>query len=326
MSRLAALAGALILVAGLAIADEAPVTVRGGEHKGFGRLVFDFAASTPYTAEIVDGTLLVSFQEPARFDLSPLSRDLEDYIGPSRAGDDGKSVRIPLKAGFTLKHFTLGPKVVIDLIDPPQGLPTAATETPAGKGEQASEAPVAAPAQAPADPVQPAAQPDAKVLVRVGEHPDFSRMVFDWPFSVSFRIEEAPGRATLWFGRPAELDLSRYRRYPPKRVTALVPRAVAEGLAVDLALPKGATLKHYVDGAQVVVDVVGGEPPEKTTAAAQQAAEPAPQDQAKTADAGAPKQQAAAAPVKAPTELLPEGMKAQAAGSSDGEKTAKAAT
>ena len=395
--RLAILTGALIVatactLAGVArapavLADEPPVIVRGGEHAGFGRLVFDFPVGTPYTAEIVEGVLLVSLPTATRFDLSPLSRDLEDYIGPSRAGEDGKSVRIPLKAGFTMKHYTLGPKVVIDLIDPPGGLPQAASAAADGPpmaaasaeggptGEAAAEPkaapatepmadgaaateqgareakhmadatpaaiaggtpeatadtmpgtppdaardaaaaappavpPAAAPADPPADPLQPTAEQGPRVMVRVGEHAGFSRMVFDWPFSVPFRIEEAPGKATIWFGRPAQLDLSRYRLDPPERVGALVPRAVAEGLAVDLALPKGARLTHFTDGPLVVVDVVGGELPANGTA--QTANAPAAKKDV-APDKAAP-EQPAPAPAAAPTELLPDAMKGQLA-------------
>ena len=45
-----------------------------------------------------------------------LRRDLEDYVaGAPRVGEDGKSVSFPLKGRFSLAHFTIGPKVVLDL-------------------------------------------------------------------------------------------------------------------------------------------------------------------------------------------------------------------
>ena len=47
------------------------------------------------------------------------------------------------------------------------------------------------------------------VRVRVGEHPGFSRMVFDWPTQVHYRVERSGSRAKIIFDRPAKLDLSR---------------------------------------------------------------------------------------------------------------------
>ena len=47
------------------------------------------------------------------------------------------------------------------------------------------------------------------ILVRVGEHPTFSRIVFDWPTKAPYRVEQAGGRATVHFDQPGTLDLSR---------------------------------------------------------------------------------------------------------------------
>lgn len=245
----AALAVVMLLatvVAGVAVAaTDATVPVRGGEHSGFGRLVFDWPAETEYQARLEGDELVVSFPAGARFDLSALSGDMEDYLGPVRIADDGMSVRFSLKASFGLKHFRMGPKIVIDLMVEPQ--------------QQNAQAPAAVP-QAPAEPAPPsnatAVASAATVPVRVGEHPGFSRLVFDWPKPVGFRVQEVPGRVTILFDRPAQFDLSRFRADPPPTVSAMVPRAVTDGAAVDLAVPTGATLRHYSDGGHIVFDVV----------------------------------------------------------------------
>jgi len=233
----------------LAAATDTTVPVRGGEHSGFGRLVFDWPAEIEYQAELVGDELVVSFPAGARFDLSALSGDMEDYLGPVRVADDGMSIRFSLKASFGLTHFRMGPKIVIDLMAQPGQEATAEAAPVAAQ-------PAAAVPEAPAEPAPPASAAAARVPVRVGEHPGFSRLVFDWSEAVGFRVEEVPGRITIHFDRPAQFDLSRFRSDPPPAVSAMVPRAAAEGVVVDLAVPTGASLRHYRDNGHLVFDVV----------------------------------------------------------------------
>ena len=85
------------------------------------------------------------------------------------------------------------------------------------------------------------AQDSAKpILVRVGEHAEFSRIVFDWPAKAPYRVEQAGGRATVHFDQPGTLELSRYRRNPPPMVRGIKPRPQDGGLAVDIDIPQGA--------------------------------------------------------------------------------------
>ena len=252
----------LLLCGGADAATDATIPVRGGEHNGFGRLVFDWPEETGYQARLDGDELVVSFPAAARFDLSALSGDLEDYLGAVRVAEDGLSVRFSLKARFGLKHFRMGPKIVIDLM----------AQRPQEAAGRAGPAAGGVP-DAPAAPAPLEAGSAAAVAVRVGEHPGFSRLVFDWPEPVGFRVEEVPGRATIHFERPATFDLSRFRADPPPTVSAMVPRALSEGVAVDLAVPTGARLRHYRDGGHVVVDVFApgssGTPPGAQSAARQ---------------------------------------------------------
>ena len=67
-----------------------------------------------------------------------------------------------------------------------------------------------------------------RVSVRVGEHPGFDRLVFDWAQPVGVSLEQTADEARLRFERAAELDLERLRRDPPpgvRGVSADEPRA-----------------------------------------------------------------------------------------------------
>ncbi|MFQ6018261.1 MAG: hypothetical protein ACE5KF_08690, partial [Kiloniellaceae bacterium] len=94
------------------------------------------------------------------------------------------------------------------------------------------------------------------VAVRVGEHPGFSRLVFDWGKPVGTRLDQEPGRATLRFDRPAELDLSRYRADPPPEILRIEVVPDGQGLTVRLSIPKEAKLRLFQDRGKVVLDVL----------------------------------------------------------------------
>lgn len=125
---------------------------------------------------------------------------------------------------------------------------------------------------------------DTPILVRVGEHAAFSRIVFDWPAKAPYRVEQAGGRATVHFDRPGTLDLSRYRKDPPPMVKGIDPRDEASSLSVDIGIPQGAKLRHFFHGTHVVVDVMR---PAAGTAqrAAKAKPKPAPAPTAKVAQA-----------------------------------------
>lgn len=104
-------------------AARATIKLRAGEHQGFARLVFDWAETTNYRVRIEQGHLILVFPEPARFDVSVLRHDLEDYIDPDSVSQNALGISFRLKRPLDLRHFVLGPKVVIDLIDRPESPP-----------------------------------------------------------------------------------------------------------------------------------------------------------------------------------------------------------
>jgi hypothetical protein len=103
------------------------------------------------------------------------------------------------------------------------------------------------------------------VRVRVGEHAGFNRVVFDWRTPVPYRVETGSGQATVVFERSATLDLSRYRDNPPPLFRRLVSRPDGDNVSIHIDFPAGATLRHFVHGPKVVVDVYA--PPMKAAAA-----------------------------------------------------------
>ena len=201
-----------------------PVPVRGGLHDGYGRIVFDWPRTVDYSARLDEGRLVIQFGAAAAFAGPLMQGGLKGYAEPPQVAEDGRSLTLPLTANVTLKHFRLGPKVVIDL------------------QQAAAAAPDAAPAE-----VLP------RVRVRSGRHDGFSRLVFDWETPVGELLEEAPGRARLLFDRPAVFDISTVDTARLPQIDGL--SATRDG--VTLELPQGSRVRVERSGTMVVLDVVG---------------------------------------------------------------------
>ncbi|CAN0588223.1 unnamed protein product, partial [Laminaria digitata] len=187
----------------LARAQEA-VTVRAWQHSDFARLVFDWPAPIGYQTSITDQVLTVQFDRAFQVDLSTVRERLGDYIaqanGPGTAGTAVNAVSFELTSPMSVTDFTNENSVVVDL---------RRSET----APQAQNLP-AQPAQQPtadsaAQPVTQTAQAGATDLpVRIGDHPGYTRIVFDWPQSVPYSVNQNGRAVTVDFGRAATVDVA----------------------------------------------------------------------------------------------------------------------
>jgi hypothetical protein len=103
---------------------------------------------------------------------------------------------------------------------------------------------------------QSAAASQPLVRVRVGVHPGYNRLVFDWTVGVPYHVVEKPSRATIYFERPATLDLSRYWDDPPPMIKRVTSQRENSGLVVHIEISEGARVRHFRHGTKVVIDVL----------------------------------------------------------------------
>src|SRR5262249_35199757 len=152
----------IIILAMIAAAPARADNVRAAQRDGYGRIAFDWDAPIRYSADVVEGTLVVQFERPVTRDIASLSQTLTPYIsGAGRFSADRRSLYFPLRPNITMRTFTVGSAVVFDLMPP----------TPAGQPRPlATPSPTTAPAAASGKPVS----------IRTGQHPDYFRIAFDW--------------------------------------------------------------------------------------------------------------------------------------------------
>ena len=251
-----------------------PVSVRAGAHEEYGRIVFNWKAPVAYSARLRERILVVRFARPIEAAYDGVLRTLRRYLGGATPGADGRSVSFALKGDFGLRDFDMGSAVVIDLL--------------AGREVEDASSPAAID--------RPAGTP--LVRVRTGEHEGYTRIVFDWPRKVAYRVARAGGTATVTFDRRARVDLRRLKARPPRFVRDASAAIGDDSLSVTLKVGERSRLRHFVSGSKVVIDVMAPSPekapPEPAkTAAAGDAPRPAPPPAASAERTG---QESAAAP------------------------------
>ncbi|MFB9969036.1 hypothetical protein ACFFMP_02775 [Pseudoroseomonas cervicalis] len=102
-----------------------------------------------------------------------------------------------------------------------------------------------------------------RVTVRTGQHPGFSRIVFDWPELPGYTLVQQGDVVELVFGPAGTLAFEAASVRPPRNIASVEP--LSGGLR--LRLTPGSRARHFVLGRRVVVDLL--DPPAPPTPPAQ---------------------------------------------------------
>ena len=149
------------------------VSVRGGDHPGFGRVVFGWRLPVGYTVSRAGDVVIVSFDRAADFDLARFNARLPKYVHAARSEGHGIGSRVTLLIDpeGRLRHFRAGTTVVLDVIaarqitaattEPPPPAPAKAKPPPPPDARPAPQASNAAPQASNAAPRASDAAPPA---------------------------------------------------------------------------------------------------------------------------------------------------------------------
>ena len=210
------------------------VAVRGGDHTGHGRVVFDWPQPTRYQVEERgEGRVMLRFAEPAEFDLAMVSRGVRNLAGIEAAGQDATLATRP---GVRVRHFRLGGRVVVDLLDPAAIVQAAAEPPPRGRlgAREAEPAERVRLAQAaPGLPGRPALPP---IEAQPAPEPRPAQ-VPGAPVPTQLRLEAGTGRLVALPGQAATVMAAdpRVARVQPASPTSVFIMAVANGRTTVIA-------------------------------------------------------------------------------------------
>ena len=228
----------------------------------------------------MDGAaVVVRFERAFEADYRRVRQHLAQYIGEINQSPDGLSVRFDLLGVYGLKTSALDNLVVVDLVE--------GAAAPKSEDSQTDSL--------------------ARLRVRTGVHPGFTRVVFDWTVDVSYTVSREEGRVTVAFGRAATVDLAALNRRPPRWIGSAAARIEGGGLTVEIGVPESARLRDFRSGTKVVVDILGKaeEQPAEEAAVPEPAQEPVPAPEPEPEPQSAPAPEPEPAPELAPAEDSP---------------------
>jgi len=90
-----------------------------------------------------------------------------------------------------------------------------------------------------------------EVAVRVGAHPGFGRVVFEWPSAVGYSVIEEPGRVRVVFDRPARFASTGL----PRSLPAPLLGVQGEGSEAVVLVADGTVARHYRLDRRIVLDL-----------------------------------------------------------------------
>ena len=252
-----------------ALADT--VTIKASQQKDYGRLTFRWPQPVGHQATRQGDLLLVTFSRPIQADLRPALRGLGAYVASIEPAPNEATVAFRIKGDFTVRSFDSGTSVVVDIV----GTAGAAA--------------------------QPQVTNGPAVAVRVGAHPKYSRVVFDWPAKTKFALNRSGDTATLTFDTAASIDMAGLSRGRVKNITGATSAMANGKLALTFTIAANSRIHAFAAGAKVVMDVYAPDAAEAPVAPAA-AGTPAPTPAPAPVAAAAP---AAPQPLIAPTALDP---------------------
>ncbi len=250
-------------------AAQARANVRVGNHRGYGRIVFNWRVPPVYTLEQDGDEVVLRFPTGAVIDLTGARRLPRNMVTVTA---EPEGIRIVMRPGAQVQHFRVGASVVIDALDPaateaapvpserpaaiarpaavlPPVAEPAASLPPPVQGVAVSEPPPPRAAPAPtAEPVSPSLPRPAALAVRLIARPGHDRaIVFPYPAGVGAAVLRRGTLLLVLFDSALPLDLTALRRDPV--FAALDVQTLPDATLLRLPLASPAILRASRDAA-----------------------------------------------------------------------------
>jgi len=232
---LSALCGVVFAAAPALGADSVSVSNDGG----YERLLFTFTPAAHAVASVTGGVLTISFDRRTTLDAAAIAANLASYAGSGRADPDGKTFRFALSQAVRVHSSASTNHVAIDLV------PQSYSGTPPDLPQPPPPAPTV---------VDPSKLPELKV--RSGAYQNFTRLVFDWPHSVSYAVFPGAGKLGIRFEAQVRPDLSTIERFAPPWVKNASWRLDGRSTVIEFETDAASGFHDFRDGNRVVVDVL----------------------------------------------------------------------
>ncbi len=252
------------------------VEVKAVQMDGFGRVILAFPGRMDlpeYEISSENGVLALQFMDELAVTLPDISGELPDYVSISRIDPDNRGIRFGLKDISNVNRLEAGEQLFLDFLPLGwQGLPPGLPEDVVAElARRAQESAAAAELERRIEFTRlnnPAAE------IKVGRHPTFTRITFEWSEDTRAEYVMAEGVATLEFFWPVELDLYPLISDLPAEITSAGSEKLVGSNRVTFKLEDGVVPRFFKNSERrFVIDIDLLQPEIKTVSAEQLLAE-----------------------------------------------------
>lgn len=233
-------------------------TVKSEIGDGYGRIIFTFDEIPDYQLEMLDGVMVLRFNEVVNVKVSELADRLSDYIVVARADPDKTGIRFALAQEVKINKIEAAEKLFIDFLPKrwtglPPSLPA---EVIAELALRAEEASIVAREKILRRELK---KKKNQLIVRYGELPSFTRLFFDWKLNVETKMERHGKIVTLRFNHYAQPIIRDLKATPPKYLKKIDYKVTRTELVVNLTLEANTDVRGFQEGMGFVIDLSSGE-------------------------------------------------------------------
>ena len=164
-------------------------------------------------------------------------QNLKKYIDRPKLLEGGRILVFPLRGNFDLNYFSRGRRVIVEVIDPNPSVNefTANANSSSNLNRRRNL---------------------ERVSIRLGSHPTYSRIVFDWKKRIKYEVTKSKNLVTIKFERPASIILDNLNKKKLANVMGARSRVMNKATIVGLSVKSSATLKHFRSGSRVILDIL----------------------------------------------------------------------
>lgn len=254
---LAIVAWTLVAFAAVGPARAADATVTAAmAPEGYARIVFSFDTLPRYDAKLANGILVLTFDDPVKTDLAPVSRALGGLVNVVRRDPDDRGMRIALAKPARLNVTEAGDKLFLDLLPStwagtPPPLPKDVVEA---LGREAREARALR-----AEDERRRLKPKTALDVMGAVQPTFFRLSFKVDDQVAVDFKRVDDTVAVTFDSNLGFDLPRARAMLPKEISDLAIARAANTLTVSVPAPAGRDVRGFREAGAYILDIDRGE-------------------------------------------------------------------
>lgn len=221
-------------------------------------VTFPWRAPVAFDHTLENDVFTVRFSRPIDGVFSSLAGRSGGIIQSVAGGPDGRSVRFTLSQDVESYVYYTGTSVTVELVGKETATPQQSVANDNQPQEQNAASRVASDRIGLARTItQAQAVPGnaPNVSIRTGEHPDYTRVVFDFIADTPYSVANDDGVVTVTFDTAANIDVAPLNREGVPFLGGARTEVRDGKTIVTMAVPNTAPLRDFLSGPKVVVDV-----------------------------------------------------------------------